>query len=130
MRRKQFLEEFLGALGAREIHWEEETESSISGTVIYEPGVPDEAQNFIWWIQESEVPSSEVKELASLIKEQNLLSIDQIRVSREELRRLYSIKLDHIISDSEFLSILETLESVEVAMVDEGKETDVYFIHE
>ena len=44
MRRKQFLIEFLGALGAKEIQWQKETDASISGTVIYEIDDPEEVQ--------------------------------------------------------------------------------------
>lgn len=130
MRRKQFLIEFLGALGAKEIQWLKEEDTSISGTVVYEIDDPEEVQEFIWHIQESEAPSEDVRKLAELLNEKNLLSIDQIGVSRWELRNLYSKKQGRIVSESEFVDILETLESIEVPMVDEGKETDVYFIHE
>lgn len=130
MRRKQFLKEFLGALGAKNIHWQEESDSSIAGTVIYEIDDPEEVQEFIWRIQESEVPPEEVRTLAELLYEKDLLSIDQIKVSRHELRNLYSKKQGRIVPEIEFLEILEALESIEVPMVDEGKETDVYFIHE
>ena len=130
MRRKQFLKEFLGALGAKSIHWQEESDSSIAGTIIYKIDDPEEIQEFIWHIQESEVPPEEVRALTELLCEKGLLSIDQIKVSRHELRNLYSKKQGHIVPEDKFLEILEVLESIEVRMVDEGEETDVYFIHE
>jgi len=130
MRRKQFLIEFLGALGAKEIQWQKETDTSISGTVIYEINDPEEVQEFIWHVQEAEAPTEDVRKLAELLNQKHLLSIDKIRVSRHELRNLYSKKLGRIVPENEFIAILETLESIEVPMVDEGKETDVYFIHE
>ena len=130
MRRKQFLIEFLGALGANEIQWLKETDTSISGAVVYEINNPEEVQEFVWHIRESEAPSDEVRKLAQLLNEQELLSIDQIRVSRHELRNLFSKKLGYVVPENEFRAILEALESIEVPMVDEGKETDVYFIHE
>ncbi|WP_299589439.1 hypothetical protein [uncultured Microbulbifer sp.] len=130
MRRKQFLIEFLGALGAKEIQWNKETDTSISGSVIYEINDPEEVQDFIWHVQESEVPSENVRSLAELLNEKCLLSIDQISVSRHELRSLYSKKLGRSVPEKEFITILEALESIEVPMVDEGNETDVYFIHE
>jgi len=130
MRRKQFLIEFLGALGAKDIQWHEESDTSISGLVIYEIDDPEEVQEFIWHVQESESPSEDVKKLAELLNENHLLSIDKISVSRHELRSLYSKKLERIVPENEFIAILETLGSIEVPMVDEGKETDVYFIHE
>lgn len=130
MRRKQFLIEFLGALGAKEIQWHRETDTSVSGAVIYEINDPEEVQEFTWNVQESESPSEEVRKLAELLNEKHLLSIDQISVSRHEPRNLYSNKLGRVVPENEFIAILEALESVEVPMVDEGKETDVYFIHE
>jgi len=130
MRRKQFLIEFLGALGAKEIQWQKEADTSISGAVIYEINDPEEVQEFIWHVQESEAPSEDVRKLAELLNEKSLLNIDQIIVSRHELRNLYSKKQGRIVPENEFIAILETLESIEVPMVDEGKETDVYFIHE
>jgi len=130
MRRKQFLKEFLGALGAKDIKWQEESDEYVSGIVIYEIDDPEEIQEFIWRIQESEVPPKEVKVLAELLNQKALLSIDQIKVSRDELRNLYSKKQERIVPENEFLAILEALEQIEVPMVDEGKETDVYFIHE
>jgi hypothetical protein len=130
MRRKQFLQEFLGALGAKDIHWNEETESSISGIVIYNFDDPEEIQEFIWHKHDSEAPTQEVLELATLLKAQRLLSIDKIMVSRQQLRQRFSTWLGRIVPEAEFLDILEALESVEVPMVDEGRETDIYFIHE
>ncbi|WP_444919630.1 hypothetical protein ACJJID_11590 [Microbulbifer sp. CnH-101-G] len=130
MRRKQFLTEFLGALGAKEIQWQKETDTSISGAVIYEIDDPEEVQEFIWHVQESEAPPENVRKLVELLNEKNLLSIDKISISRKELRSLYSKKQGRIVSEDEFISILEALVSIEVPMVDEGRETDVYFIHE
>ena len=85
MRRKQFLIEFLGALGAKEIQWQKETDTSISGTVIYEINDSEEVQEFIWHVQEAEAPTEDVRKLAELLNQKHLLSIDQIRVSRHEL---------------------------------------------
>ena len=129
MSRKQFLNEFLGALGAREIHWRKEDEKSISGTVVYELDDPEETQDFVWHKSESEVPTQDVQDLAKLLKEQRLLNIDKIVVSRQELRRRYSELLGRVVPEEEFIPILNALESVEVPMVDEGRETDAYFIH-
>ena len=66
MRRKKFLQEFLGALGAIEIRWQEETGGKIKGTVIYEPGDPEETQDFVWHVSESDAPNQNVLELAKL----------------------------------------------------------------
>lgn len=130
MRRRQFLKEFLGGLGAKEILWKGESETSVSGTVVYDIDDPEGAQGFIWHKKEAEVPPQEVMELAELLNEKNLLSIDKITVSRHELRKLLSDKLGRVVPEPEFLTTLKALESIEVPMVDEGEETDYYFIHE
>ena len=130
MKRREFLTEFLGALGAENIEWQEENDHLISGIVIYDSNDPEETQEFCWHVKEQEVPSSQVLELAKLLKQNQLLSIDQIKVTREELRQQYSEKMGLIVPMQEFSKIIEELEEIEVPMVDDGKETDVYFIHE
>jgi hypothetical protein len=130
MRRREFLKEFLGALGAVDIQWLEETEENISGTVIYEPNDPEETQDFAWHKSEADAPSRDVVNLVKLINEQNLLSIDQIKITRPELQEKYNSTYGQKTTEQEFANILESLEAIEVPMVDEGHETDAYFIHE
>lgn len=130
MRRKEFLQEFLGALGAVKIFWHEETVDKISGTVFYEPNGPEERQDFVWHVSEKDVPNQHALDLAKLLHKQKLLSIDKISVTRLELKKRYSAMHGRIVSDREFEQALEELESIEVAMVDDGRETDAYFIHE
>ncbi|GJL78587.1 MAG: hypothetical protein NPINA01_15760 [Nitrospinaceae bacterium] len=130
MKRKKFLSEFLGALGAVKIERHHENDSLISGKVIYNSDDPNEAQEFRWRIPENEVPSEEVRLLAKLLKEENLLSIDKIIVTRKELGIRYNAVYGIKFTEQEFNKILDDLESVEVSMVDNDKETDVYFIHE
>ena len=130
MKRKYFLKSFLGALGAKKIEWLHESNSNISGRVIYELDDPEEVQEFIWNISERETPSEDVRALAELIHDKELLSIDKIKISRSELRREFSLKQARIISEYDFMETLNSLKSVQVRMADEGRETDVYFIHE
>jgi len=130
MKRKEFLKEFLGALGAESIEWHKESDNLITGIVIYDSNDPEEKQEFCWHITEQEVPGNRVLELAKLLNQNSLLSIDQISVTREELREKYSEQLGSNVSEQEFSEILEKLEEIEVTMVDDGKETDVFFIHE
>ena len=87
-------------------------------------------QDFLLQLTESEVPSLDVQALAELLNDTKLVDIDKIKVSRKELRHLYSEKQNRAVPEHEFLDILETLKSIEVRMVDESNETDVYFIHE
>ncbi len=130
MKRREFLTEFLGALGAESIEWIEENNNHISGRVIYDKSDPEEIQDFCWHKSEQEVPGANVLKLVKLLNEKKLLSIDQISVTREELKLQYNEDYGLNTSESEFSGILKELEEIEVPMVDEGKETDAYFIHE
>jgi len=130
MRRKVFLQEFLGALGAVEIQWHEETDDKISGTVIYEVNDPEEKQDFVWHKSEKDMPDQDVFNLVKLIHKDKLLSIDQIKVTRLELNSKFNKAYDCTKTEQEFSNILESLETIEVPMLDEGRETDAYFIHE
>ena len=130
MKRKSFLTEFLGALGAEKIDWEIENDNFISGTVIYEIDDPEETQNFCWHMSEEETPDSSLLKLAKLINENKLLNIDKITVSREKLNTLYNENNETNIGINEFSKILDALELIEIPMVDDGEETDIFFIHE
>ncbi|MDH5389195.1 MAG: hypothetical protein OEY06_12215 [Gammaproteobacteria bacterium] len=130
MKRREFLTEFLGALGAESIEWHEETENFISGRVIYDKDDPEEIQDFCWHKGEEETPSTNALKLVKLLNKKKLLSIDQISVTKEELRLQYNEMCGSNTTEPEFMEILEELEEMEVPMVDEGKETDAYFIHE
>lgn len=130
MSRKAFLLEFLGALGAIEIQWQNETGSKITGTAIYGFSGSEETQDFVWHKFETDIPNQDVMNLAKLIHEQDLLSIDQIKVTRSELRAKYNSRYGVKITEQQFSITLELLEEIEVPMVDDGRETDAYFIHE
>ena len=130
MKRKEILIEFLSALGAQNIEWHEETDNHISGKVIYDKNDPEEIQDFCWHLTAQDVPNSSVFNLAKLINKNRLLSIDKITVNREELCNLYNAEYKMTLNTAEFNQILDAIEKIEVNMVDDGKETDVYFIHE
>lgn len=130
MKRIEFLTEFLGALGAESIEWDQEINNYISGKVIYDKADPEEIQYFCWHKSETEVPSNPAYNLVSLLNKNKLLSIDQITISRKELRLKYNELYSLTTTEQEFSVILEELEMVEVPMVDDGDETDAYFIHE
>ncbi len=130
MKRKKFLIEFLGALGAKHIEWHREADNFLSGIVVYDYSDPEETQDFCWHLKEQEAPNTNVFNLAKLIHKNDLLSIDKITVNREDLRNLYNDEFNMAMDEAEFDQILDALLEIEVNMIDDGKETDVYFIHE
>lgn len=135
MKRESFLTEFLGALGAESLTFTKIERETISGTVHYRQSFDTEEeedlkQDFRWHMTEGNVPGIDVFKLAELIHQQNLLDIDQLIISVEELRDLYNQTCNSVFNQQEFDNILGELENVVVRMVDDGEETDSYFIHE
>ncbi|GHA62328.1 hypothetical protein [Pontibacter akesuensis] len=117
------MELFLGALGARQVVWGQITHDSIAGTVIYDPNDPEERQDFIWHMDEKEAPYEDVTTLLKHIKENGLLNGDKLAVPIAEIE---VANMDEGTKGKAF----DKLFAVSVNMVDEGEETDRYFIHE
>jgi rubredoxin len=129
-KRQQFLNDYLGALGAKDLLFSDIGPGTISGTVVYDPSDPEERQDFCWHACEADVPSDDTCRLAALIRREGLLDIDKLRVSRDDLRKMYNQSEPVALSPADFDKALDTLEEVRVRMVDDGEETDTYFIHE
>ena len=130
MNRKNFLRSFLGALGAHEVLFREELPYRISGTVLYDPLDSDDSQEFVWDVSEQNVPSGDIFRLVKLIHERELLDIDKLTLSRDEVRRLFNESYNTVISPAGFDHILDSLKDVTVDMVDDGQKVDIFFIHE
>ena len=129
-RRQEFLAEFLGALGAREIQNLQVTPTFISGTVVYDLNNPDEQQDFRWSVSPDGAPSSAVIRLVGLIHNYGLLSIDKLRVSRQDLLARFNTGQNSPCPPEQFSAVLEELLQIQVPMLDGGVESDYYFIHE
>jgi hypothetical protein len=130
LNRFAFLRDFLGALGAKQMDISEVSEDTVRGTVIYEPNNSEETQDFCWHAREQDLPDDRVFRLINLIHQHRLLDIDRLKVSRGELRVLYNKVFEENLGSVAFGNILDQLEEIEVRMVDDGVETDHYFIHE
>ena len=122
MKRKEFLDVFLKALGAKHIQWGNSNKNKIFGTVIYDTADADERQDFVWYMTEEKVPSEDVKKLISYLSTNNLIDIDKIT------KPITAVDLSFI-DPSKKQAVLEELYSIRVNMLDEGIETDVFFIH-
>ncbi len=110
-------------MGARKIHWSARNAGSVSGTVVYDLTDPDERQDFIWHMTEEETPSEQLAELISYLVEHQLLDGDKLKVPTTEVQVPG-------INDAIKEQLFEELFQVGVNMVDEGEETDTYFIHD
>ncbi|HEX8425798.1 hypothetical protein [Hymenobacter sp.] len=123
MKRKLFLEAFFGALGAKKVLWTDFQLDKVYGTVVYDPTDQEERQDFIWHMNESNVPSDDVRKLLWFLSENNLMDIDKIAKPIDELN------IDFI-EKNKLESVWNDLFDIEVRMIDDGEETDRYFIHD
>lgn len=138
--RRQFLETFLGALGAAEIVEYVEQTDAVTGAVRFaaDDEVLDlsgdegeECQHFVWRLREAEAPSLLTYRLVEVIARYQLLDIDRLRVRREALLSILQNDLEFPVEQEDFDEALEALLAIEVPMVDNGEETgDAFFIHE
>jgi len=122
-KRKAFLKSFLGVLGVKEILWSDTQSDKVYGTAIYDLTDPDERQDFVWHMTEDNVPNDDVKKLLEFLSNNKLVDIDKIIKPIEELN------IDFI-DKNKLDENWNELFNLEVRMIDEGEETDRYFIHD
>lgn len=138
--RRQFLETFLGALGAAEIVEYVEQADAVTGAVRFaaDDEVVDlsgdeeeELQHFVWRVRELEAPSLLTYRIVEVIARYQLLHIDKLRVTREALLSVLQNDIEFRVEQEDFDEALEALLAIEVPMVEDGVETgDAFFIHE
>ncbi|MBO0360120.1 hypothetical protein J0X19_19320 [Hymenobacter sp. BT186] len=121
-KQKAFLKIFLGALGAVDLVWEEVYSDRTYGTVLYDMELKEQ-QAFVWHMTEQAVPSQEVSILLEYIVHQQLLDIDRLRRPLSEIA-------EEILALEKREKAVQDLFEVEVRMLDDGVETDSYFLHE
>ncbi len=122
-KRQLFLNSFLGALGAEKIEWKKITPEFVKGTVIYDESDIDETQDFIWRKTELEAPDKNTQVLMDYIKTEKLLDIDKLTKSINE------INIPNL-NNEQIINSFEHLFDISITMIDEGQETDMYFIHD
>ena len=121
-KRLNFLKSYLKLYGVEKIKLTNETADSISGIAIYDENDPEEKQEFIWHKSEKEIPSPELNILIEKIVAEKWHNGDKITKDIDE------IELAEF--DNETKKRLEyQLFDVEIRMVDDGEETDSYFLH-
>lgn len=138
--RRQFLETFLGALGAAEIVEYVEQVDAVTGAIRFAAddevvdlsgGEEEELQHFVWRIRELEAPSLLTYRIVEVIARYQLLHIDKLRVTREALLSVLQNDIEFPVEQEDFDEALEALFAIEVPMVEDGAETgDAFFIHE
>lgn len=122
-KRQIFLEQFLGLYGVDEIKITEIDKDKINGIAIYLD--EDATQEFSWQMSEDKVPSDDLIELIQIIKNNGFNRTDKVTVSPDELFEKTGWK-----DRNKFDNTFEELFEVEVKMIDDGEETDSYFMHD
>lgn len=120
--RLKFLKSYLKIYGVQKIELTNETVDSISGIAIYDENDPEERQEFIWHKSEKEIPSPELSILIEKIVAEKWHNGDKIS---EDIENLEFEEFDNSTKEK----ILTELFDVQIRMVDDGEETDSYFVH-
>ncbi len=121
--RQLFLEEFLKLYSVKYIDYKLIENDGIGGIAIYDFDDPEEIQEFYWLMKDENVPSKECFELIKIINQNKWCDIDKIIVSE---KKLYEVsKMEKTTFEKAFDELFE----VEIRMIDDGEETDSFFVH-
>ena len=121
-KRLNLLKSFLKLYEVEKIELTKETADSISGIAIYDESVPEEKQEFIWHKTENEVPSAELNILIENIVAEKWHNGDKIT---KDIAEMEFIEFDNETKNRMEFELFE----INVKMVDDGEETDSYFVH-
>ena len=121
-RRKQFLIKFLRVFGVRDIIWGSMNAEQISGTAIFEFEDPTERQDFIWEINQADLPSESILDLIEYLSQKQMISGDRIIKDIDQISLPFA-------NNNQKNKLFEELFNVEVRMIDNGVKTDSFFIH-
>ncbi|MFG6688066.1 hypothetical protein ACGK9U_15935 [Mariniflexile sp. HNIBRBA6329] len=121
-KRLNFLKSYLKLYGVEKIELTNETVDSISGIAIYDKSDPEERQEFIWHKTESEVPSAELNILIEKIVAEKWHNGDKIT---KDIAEIEFTEFDNETKNRMEFELFE----IDIKMVDNGEETDSYFVH-
>lgn len=121
-KRLNFIKSYLKLYDVQKIELTKETDKFIQGFAIYDESDPDEIQEFIWKKRESETPSKDLITLIDRIVKEKLHSGDKLN------KQIEKIQFDEF-DDDQKQNLLEELFEIEIKMIDNGQETDSYFVH-
>jgi hypothetical protein len=120
-RREKFLEKYLKLFGVSKLDFKLIAHDKICGRAFF---LDNEYQDFCWIMNEEKVPKDNVLELIKQLKDNDLINIDKLTGTPE---LLFTMTKQNDYED--FISTFYELMSIHVQMIDNGKETDSFFIH-
>lgn len=85
----------------------------------------DEKQEFCWHVNEHNIPSDELIQLIKVIRDNKFNRTDKIIVTADTI-----FEKSGWTDRTKFNSTYDKLFDIEVKMIDDGEETDSYFIHD
>jgi len=121
-KRLNLLKSFLKLYEVEKIELTNESTNSISGIAIYDESDPEERQEFIWHITEDEIPSLELNILIEKIVAEKWHNGDKIT---KDITEIEFLEFDNETRDKMEFELFK----INIRMVDDGEETDSYFVH-
>jgi hypothetical protein len=117
-----FLKSFLKLHGVVKIELNEQNENSIVGVAIYDENDSDERQEFIWHISENKVPPIELNIIIERIVSEKWHNGDKLT---KDINEIEFTEFDNETKNRMEYELFE----INVKMIDDGEETDSYFVH-
>ena len=122
-KRQIFLEHFLGLYQVDSVEITNAEIDKIFGNAIYLDD--DDKQEFCWHMTEQNVPTDDLVQLIQVIKDNKFNRTDKIIVTADTI-----FEKSGWSDRTKFNTIYAKLFDIEVKMIDDGKETDSYFLHD
>ena len=121
-KRLKFLKSFLRLYKVNKIELIKESNDFIRGIAIYDQNDPEERQEFIWYKTEDETPSPDLSILIDKIISEKWHDGDKI------FKQIQDLEIAELQQESKE-NALNELFDIEIKMIDNGEETDTYFVH-
>jgi len=122
------IEIFLRLFGCSQILFAQSSPSRVCGRVAWDDE-PEDFQEFA--VDTSQRPLTEDSlALAEFLHARNLVHTDRIAISRPELLEMFSLAGHSDWTPSRLNAALDDLQEFRVHMVDDGKQTDFFVLHE
>lgn len=122
-KRELFLLHFLKLFGVDKVEITKSERSKIYGVATYLDD--EETQEFCWHKMKEDEPQDDLFRLLKVIKDNKFNQHDKIIVSANRL-----FEMAPWTDRAHFNIIYDRLFDIEIKMIDEGEETDSYFLHE